>query len=54
MLLQVLVAHHQNMALGKGAVECDACFNVDRLGEVELNDFGAPRVCLRAQVRHKR
>jgi hypothetical protein len=41
MLLQVLVAHHQNMALGKGAVECDACFNVDRLGEVELNDFGA-------------
>src|SRR2546427_9148500 len=29
------------MALGKGAFECDARFNVDRLGEVEPNDFGA-------------
>src|SRR6266545_2823151 len=29
------------MALGKGAVEYDARFNVDRLGEVEPNDFGA-------------
>jgi hypothetical protein len=41
----VLVAHHQNMALGKGAVERRARFNVDRLDEVEPNDFGARVIC---------
>jgi hypothetical protein len=37
----VLVAHHQNVALGKRVVERGARFNVNRLGEVEPNDFGA-------------
>jgi hypothetical protein len=37
----VLVAHHQNVTLGKGAAEGDARFTVDRLGEVEPNDFRA-------------
>jgi len=37
----VLVAHHQHVTLGKGAAEGGARFNVDRLGEVEPNDFRA-------------
>src|SRR5262249_19785939 len=38
---EVLFAHHQNVTLGKGAAEGSARFNVDRLGEVEPNDFRA-------------
>src|SRR6516165_10669885 len=37
----MLVAHHQNVTLGKGAAEGGARFDVDRLGEVEPNDFRA-------------
>ena len=37
----MLVAHHQNVTLGKGAAEGGVRFDVDRLGEVEPNDFRA-------------
>jgi hypothetical protein len=38
---EVLVAHHQHVMLGEGMVESGAGFRVDRLGEVEADDFGA-------------
>ena len=37
---EVLVAHHQHMMIGEGASESGAGVRVDRLGEVEANDFG--------------
>ena len=37
---ELLVAHHQDVPLGKGADERGARFAIDRLGEVEAGDFG--------------
>jgi hypothetical protein len=37
---EVLVAHHQHMVIGEGATEGRAGVRVDRLGEVEADDFG--------------
>jgi hypothetical protein len=38
---EVMVAHHQNVTLYKGAAEGNARFTVNRLGEVEPDDFRA-------------
>ena len=38
---EMLIAHHQNVPLGKGASERGARFAIDRLGEVEAGDFDA-------------
>jgi hypothetical protein len=37
---EVLVTHHQHVMIGEGASEGEAGVRVDRLGEVETNDFG--------------
>jgi hypothetical protein len=36
----VLVAHHQHVMIGEGATERGADVRVDRLGEVEADNFG--------------
>jgi hypothetical protein len=38
---EMLVAHHQNVPLGKGAGERGVRFAIDWLGEVEAGDFDA-------------
>ena len=37
---EVLVAHHQHVMIGEGAAESGAGVGVDRLGEVEADNFG--------------
>jgi hypothetical protein len=37
----MLVAHDQDVMLGKGAIERSAGFGIDRPGEVEAGHFGA-------------